>query len=182
MGNSLADQLLKAKLVDEKSVKKAKKEKHTQHKQARKHKTEVVDENKLEIAKANEEKLEKDRQLNQQKQKIAEEKAVKAQIKQLIESHHIVINGSNLNDFNFKDGNAIKTLKVNELIRQQLIKGQVGIVKQGNNYSMLPYPIVEKIAQRDEDSILLLNKAKTEDIVDEDDPYADYVIPDDLIW
>ncbi|WP_210450506.1 DUF2058 family protein, partial [Pantoea ananatis] len=41
--------------------------------------------------------------------------------------------------------------------------------------------VADKIAQRDAESIVL-NSALSQEEQDEDDPYADFKIPDDLMW
>ncbi|MBD4641712.1 DUF2058 family protein, partial [Xanthomonas citri pv. citri] len=45
----------------------------------------------------------------------------------------------------------------------------------------IPAVVADKIAQRDADSIVL-NSALSQEEQDEDDPYADFKIPDDLMW
>ncbi len=46
----------------------------------------------------------------------------------------------------------------------------------------MPAGVAEKIRQRDESVILLLNTRSAAEQVEEDDPYADFQIPDDLMW
>ena len=50
-----------------------------------------------------------------------------------------------------------------------------------SEYAIIPAVVADKIAQRDE-SYIVLNSALSEDVQDEDDPYADFKIPDDLMW
>ncbi|MEG7486685.1 DUF2058 family protein, partial [Enterobacter hormaechei] len=49
------------------------------------------------------------------------------------------------------------------------------------DYAIIPAVVADKIAQRDADSIVL-NSALSQEEQDEDDPYADFKIPDDLMW
>ncbi|MCB1676070.1 MAG: DUF2058 family protein, partial [Halioglobus sp.] len=52
-------------------------------------------------------------------------------------------------------------------------------------YELLPAAAAEKIRQRDVQTIVLLNTRRAGapgDTADVDDPYAQYVIPDDLMW
>lgn len=49
------------------------------------------------------------------------------------------------------------------------------------DYAIIPAVVADKIAQRDVDSIVL-NSALSQEEQDEDDPYADFKIPDDLMW
>ena len=88
MRNTLQDQLLKAGLVDEKTIKQAKKEQHAAQQKVAKNKRHVeADEVKLAAQKALADKAEHDRLLNQQRHEQATQRAIAAQIRQLIESH-----------------------------------------------------------------------------------------------
>ncbi|SQK75351.1 Uncharacterized protein conserved in bacteria [Tatumella ptyseos] len=49
------------------------------------------------------------------------------------------------------------------------------------DYAIIPASVADKIAQRDADSIVL-NSALSQEAQDEDDPYADFKVPDDLMW
>ena len=44
----------------------------------------------------------------------------------------------------------------------------------------MPRVIADKIAERDASLVVRVNKPTTE--VAEDDPYADFQVPDDLMW
>ena len=74
----------------------------------------------------------------------------------------------------------IKKLNVTARQQDQLARGLIAIVALGDRHELVPAPIAEKIRQRDEAVVVLLNEKGTG--VDEDDPYADYPIPDDLMW
>lgn len=176
---SLQDQLLGAGLIDEKSMKKANKDKRKQQKVQRKSKQVVVDEVK-EQARANQQiKIEKDRELNRVRDEAAEKKAIAAQIKQLIQLNALEYRGEV--DYNFADGKKIKKLAVTEDIQKQLSRGRLAIAKLGDSYFVIVSEIAEKVAQRNDSYIVMINDRETE-VVEEDDPYADYQIPDDLMW
>jgi len=177
VGNSLQDQLLKLGLVDEHRAKKLKSDKHKQAKRQRNRKGKAVDQDKQQAQQAQAAKAERDRQLNQQRQEEAERKARLAQIKQLIEANRLP-KGDGEIAYNFTDGQKIKRLYVNETVHQRLSGGSAAIVKLHGQYNIVPADIAEKIRQRDEACVILLNQSKP----DEDDPYADYPVPDDLIW
>jgi hypothetical protein len=66
-------------------------------------------------------------------------------------------------------------------MQQQLIRGQLTIVKSAGEYELVPRIIADKIALRDPGCVLVANAIAATDTKD-DDPYADYVIPDDLMW
>lgn len=180
---SLQEQLLKAGLTSEKQTKKANKEKRQQAKVARKSKQAIVDETKLAAEKALAEKTKRDRLLNQQREAKALEKAITAQIKQLIDMNKISDTTGDIG-YNFTDG-TIKKIYVSKLIQDQLSNGRLAIVKwqetSKTHYEIVPALVADKIAQRDVSVVVLLND-KSQDIIDEDDPYADFPIPDDLMW
>lgn len=179
---SLQDQLLKAGLVDEKKAKQAKKEKRKTEKVQRKSKEVVVDEVKEAAAQAREARAERDRELNREREAKAEQKAIRAQIKQLIEMNcqKKAIGTDEGVSYNFTDGKKVKSIYVSPQIQEQLANGRLAIAKIGDRYEVVPSVVADKIKQRDE-SYILSQQAIAEDI-DEDDPYADFQIPDDLMW
>ena len=176
--SSLQDQLLKAGVVDAKKSKKIQKEKRKQAKQQPKG-SQQVDETKELAKKSLAEKAARDRKLNQLQQQEAEKKAIQGQIIQLIENHKIEFGNADI-PYQFTDNKKIKKIYVTEQIQNQLSKGQIAIAKLRDSYQLVPAAIAEKISQRDETAIVLIN-SKAE-AIDEDDPYADYPIPDDLMW
>ena len=105
------------------------------------------------------------------------------EIKQLIETHRQpkLARGESEVDYNFTDGKTIKKLMVTPRVQQLLMRGQLAIAKLGDGYELVPRVVADKIALRDSGSIILA-KAQAADEPDEDDPYKDYVIPDDLMW
>ena len=75
----------------------------------------------------------------------------------------------------------IKSIYVTEEQQKQLARDQIVIVSlEGGLFELVPKKAAEKIAQRDPTSVIE-NKV-TESTVQADDPYADYQIPDDLVW
>lgn len=178
--SSLQDQLMKAGLVDAKKAKQTQKDKRKATKIQHKSKTAVVDETKLQAQKAKEEKVARDRELNAQRKAEADRKAIAAQIKQLI-TLNVQSKGEGDIAYNFTDGKQIKKIHVSESVQDLLIRGRLIIVKLGESYELVPFPVAEKIAERDESVVIALSTAQDAQ-TDEDDPYADYQIPDDLMW
>ena len=185
---SLQDQLLNAGLVDEKAAKKARKEKSKQKKVAYKSKQKAVDDTRLAAEKALADKAERNREQNRILQEQAEKKAIEAQIIQLITINKLDRSGGDIG-YNFADG-TIKKIFVTKTFQDQLSLGRLAIVKlkQGNEvrYEIVAKAVADKIAQRDKSFIVLLNEGNADKqqgkISEEDDWYADYEIPDDLMW
>lgn len=178
MADSLADQLLKAGLVDGKKVQQVKKDRKKQQKRQFKSKNRLVDEGKLAAQRTLAEKAEKSRLLNQQREAELQLKAIAAQIKQLIETSAIKREGDIA--FNFVDEGRVRKIYVNDKIQNNLSRGNLAIVKLLEAYELVPAAIAQKIAQRDGTYVLWVNEKA--EVVDENDPYADYKIPDDLMW
>ncbi len=178
MAKSLQDQLLDAGLVNKNQVKKAKSNKR---KQQRNNKVEVVDDNKLSAQQALAEKTVRDRELNQKKQQKSEQKAITAQIKQLIKLNRQPQDQEG-DAFHFSDDNHIKTIYVSKTMREQLTQSKLAIVKLNNKYEIVPTQIAEKIGLRDSQYVVQINDPKESSETDADDPYADFQVPDDLTW
>ena len=130
--------------------------------------------------------LERDKELSEQQKQAALAKEFKAQVKQLIEMNRIVIARGDIG-YNFTDNNLIKKVYVDKATQAQLISGRLAIArlstdKNGDSeYAIIPASVADKIAQRDASSIVLNSALSTEE-QDEEDPYADFKVPDDLMW
>ncbi len=177
---SLQDQLLKAGLADEKKHKALQKEQKKQRKQQPKGAVQT-DEAKLRAQKAREEKAERDRQLNQQRNEEARRKAIAAQIRQLVASNRLDRNRCDT-DYQFVDGKKIKKILVDDTMADQLSRGRLAIVFVSENYEVVPEAVARKIMERDEAAVVVLHERDQQADKDEDDPYAGYEIPDDLMW
>ena len=175
---TLQEQMLKAGLVSSKKAAKVQRTAKKSRVQAREAR-EAVEENK----KAQ---IERDKLLSEQQKQVVLAKEFKAQVKQLIEMNRITVSRGNIT-FNFTDGNLIKKIEVDKQTQAQLINGRLAIARLVINasgdceYAIIPAVVADKIAQRDADSIVL-NSALSQEEQDEDDPYADFKIPDDLMW
>jgi len=180
MSNPFQDQLIKAGVVSKQQVQKAKQDKHKKRKQQGNKKDVAVDENKIRVQQAAEKKAERDRLLNKKKEEDARKKAISAEINQLIKTNCILRDESCEIIYNFEHNKKVKRIYVNEEMKQQIIKGNLGIARIEGRYELVPISIAEKIQQRNESRIVILSD--NEEIKDENDPYADYKIPDDLMW
>ncbi|GAA0468570.1 MULTISPECIES: DUF2058 domain-containing protein [Tatumella] len=175
---SLQEQMLKAGLVTSKKMDKVQRTAKKSRVQAREAR-EAVEENK----KAQ---LERDRQLNEQQKLAALSKEYKAQVRQLIDMNRVLITKGDI-EFNFTDNNLIKKITVDKTTQSQLISGRLAIARlitahaDRPDYAIIPAVVADKIAQRDAGSIVL-NSTLTPQEQDEDDPYADFKVPDDLMW
>ena len=175
---TLQEQMLKAGLVSSKKLAKVERTAKKSRVQAREAR-EAVEENK----KAQ---IERDKQLSEQQKQAALSKEYKAQVKQLIEMNKVTVSRGDI-DFNFTDNNLIKKIAVDKATQAQLINGRLAIARLVNDtsgesqYAIIPASVADKIAQRDANSIVL-NSALSQEEQDEEDPYADFKVPDNLMW
>ncbi len=179
MANAFQDQFLKAGLVNKKKASKARKEKSKENRLKAKG-AKVVNEEREQAKQALAEKKAQDRQLNLELKEAAEAKAIAAQIRQLIEVNRLSRKEGEI-AFNFVDGSKVKQIHLPEKMHQQLSKGRLAIVKFDESYEVVATPVADKIALRNEDVVIHRNESIAEEQGDED-PYADYQIPDDLMW
>lgn len=176
MGNSLLDQLQKAGLVTEKQAKKARTENRRLENQGGGN-TAAYDD-KASARELVARKAERDRQLNLEKTREAEQKALAAQIRQLVETNRLPADGDV--PYNFVHGNTVKTLHMSRDMRDQIVQGRLAVVAVGTRYEVVPAAVAEKIGARDEACVVI--RRGPDSAGESDDPYAAYTVPDDLIW
>ena len=176
MANSFGDQLLKAGLVNKDQLNKAKKSKHRQKKQS---KADVVNEAAESARQAAAEKAARDRELNRQQKDAIERKAIQAQVRQLVEMNRLPRDDGEVG-YNFQDGTAIRKIFVPEAVHDKLARGLLAIVRFDDGYELIPSVVAEKIKLRDATCVVSNAAIQLEE--GDDDPYAEYKVPDDLMW
>jgi len=187
--SSLQEQLLKAGLVDENKLKQAAREKSKSGKQQRRSKGKA-NRNKAPAAKSEaqirqEKRVARDRELNEKRGRALEQKAIAAQVKQLIESNKIDRSQGDI-PYSFVYRKKVKKMYIGETEKNLLAAGKLAIVTlvinhEGRRFELVPIDVAQKIAERDAEAVIEQG-AQDEPAGDEDDPYADYKIPDDLTW
>ena len=183
--SSLRDQLLEAGLISKKQAEQAAKQPHHQRQdRAPKKPPSAAEQHRLaaQLAaqKARAEKIAQDQARSRQQQEKADRKARHAQIKQLVEQNRLPkVEGDDL--YNFIDGTKIRRIPVAPDTRLKLGNGQLRLVRCEGRYEVVPAGIAERIAERDERAVIPRVVA-AETTPDENDPYKDFVVPDDLIW
>lgn len=180
MNNPFQEQLLKAGVVSKQQVQKIKQEKNKTKKQQRNKKEVVVDAVKLKAEQAAQEKANRDRELNKAREESARKKAISAEINQLITDNCIQRKDDCEIVYNFEHNRKVKRIYVNAEMKQNIIDGKVGLARIEGRYELVPLAIAEKILQRNENRVVVFEAEQSSSV--EDDGYADYQIPDDLIW
>ncbi|MEH6576142.1 MAG: DUF2058 domain-containing protein [Amphritea sp.] len=185
MAGSLQDQLLKSGLANKQQANKAKADKRKKAKKAKAVKKgevykeqEQIDREQA-IIEAKAQKLEKDQALNREREDELTRRSIDASAQQMISQNLIDIPRDGEVEYNFVDDTKIKKLYVNTELQEQLAKGNLAIVAQNGSYKIIPATIAAKIEERRPELIISLQQKEE---IDPDDPYADYQIPDDLMW
>lgn len=179
MSSTLREQLLKAGLVTEKQVRAVEQPPQKPKPQPRKAPP-PVSEQKRAADQAQAAKAARDAALNKQRREAAEAKARALEIKALIEQHKLPKKLESEDRFNFVAGKKLRFILVDAAMREGLNKGTLFIIRYDGKSEVVPADIAEKIRQRDERAVVKLNSSETP--VDENDPYKDFVVPDDLKW
>ena len=173
--NPLQAQLMKAGLVKPEQLRRAEQQKRDAVKRG--DKPPVVDRAQQQAQL----KADADRERNRKRDEQLARKALAAEIRQLVEAHRLDRRGAEA-AYQFVDGSKIRKLPVHEAQREQVMKGALAIVRFGGGFELVPPPIAEKIAQRDAGRVVNLTAAADAPTDAADDPYADFPVPDDLMW
>ena len=181
MSNPFQDQLLKAGLVTKKQVQKVKQDENRKRKQQQQHskKEKVVDEAKLKVQQAVEEKTRRDRELNRKKENQARQKAISIEINQLITDNCLARDESCDIVYNFEHNKKIKRIYVNAEMKQKIVQGKLGMARIEGRYELVAKSIAERIQQKNDKRIVIYNAQES---VDDNDPYSEYQVPDDMMW
>lgn len=183
MRNPLQDQLLKAGLVKKDKVRQVVREQNKKL-HAKGPAKAVADPDQIDTAKLAAERAERDRALAAERNALAKANELKAQVRQIVDAHKIKREGEI--DYRFNDGDVIRSVLVNEVLRGHLAKGVLVIVRHGDGYELVPRAAAEKIHERDPGLIVLDHRRSAEGEVGEasedDEYYSQFQVPDDLVW
>lgn len=180
--NPLQEQLLKAGLVKKSKVAQVAREQHVaKHAKAQGGPSEAQ----VEAERARAEKAERDRAIEAARRAEARAKELRAQARQIITDKRVPRAGDS--EYRFSADGAIRTLLVNDALRRQLAAGSLVIAQLGDAYELLPRAAAEQVRARAPELIALDHgqaaDAPAEAASSEDDAYyAQFVVPDDLIW
>lgn len=187
--NALQAQLLKAGLVKKSQVSqvanrqaKARTDKHDAKAAALAAEAETA---RIEAEKARAEKVERDRQIAAERNAQRRAGELRAQARQIIADKKVAAKGEA--EYRFNDGEVVRTLLMSEALRQQVIDAALVIARDGEGFALLPRAAAVQVRERAAELIVLDNAGR--DYVEpstgnaEDDAYyAQFQVPDDLMW
>ncbi|MDG1751407.1 MAG: DUF2058 domain-containing protein [Thalassotalea sp.] len=181
---SLQDQLLKAGLTTKQKARQANSDKRKKNKQKRsgvEMEASLQEKIKQDLVKTQQDKQAKDQALNEEKKQQREKKEQKLRIQQILQ-HHQIKNCNGETVYNYTFDSKIKKLYLDAVTHRALVNGRLALCGQDEVTYIVTCETAAKLAELDTTVILLQNEKVQSDHVEEDDPYADYQIPDDLMW
>lgn len=184
MRNPLQEQLLKAGLAKKHKIAAAVREQN-QQRQGKKPVADAAE--RVDAQQLQAERAERDRALAAEQKAQARAHELRAQVRQIVETHKVAHAGDIA--YRFTHDGAIRSIWVNEALRKQLAKGVLVIVQhdlghgKDPGYELLPRPAAELVYERGGPIVLDHGRATEPAVQEAEDPYYQrFVVPDDLIW
>ena len=182
MSLSLRDQLLAAGLVTKKQVEQVEKEQaQTHHHQKKVSGKAPPPKQPTAAQRAQEEKAARDRELNRKKEEKAARRARAVAINQLVEQNRIPrVEDENPEFYNFVDRGKIHRIAIVGNTREKILRGELLIARYRGFFALVPKEAAERVRAIDAAAVLELKEESSAGGAD--DPYKDFVVPDDLKW
>jgi uncharacterized protein YaiL (DUF2058 family) len=180
--NPLQEQLLKAGLVKKAKVAEvAREQQKARHAKGPQERDEIA----LAAERARADKAERDRALAAERKARGQAAELRAQARQIIDDKKVPAAGES--EYRFTDDGAIRSLLVNDEQRRKLASGALLIVRLGERHALLPRAAGDKVRERDASLIVLDHglapgEAPVASTSEDDAYYAQFAVPDDLIW
>jgi len=181
---SLQDQLLKAGLTTKQKARQANADSRKKNKQKRsgvQHGSSLQEQVQQDLEKSKQEKIARDNALNEEKQKQLAQKEQGLRIQQILQ-HQNIKNVAGESEYNYTYGSKIKKILIDAVTHRALVNGRLALCGFDDITYIVTSETAEKLATLDDQVILVQNDKVESEQLDEDDPYAGYEIPDDLMW
>ena len=180
--NPLQQQLLKAGLVKKSKAAEVARGQHVAHHAKA---AQTPNEIQRDAERARADKAEHDRALEAQRKAQARSRELQAQARQIIQDKHVAQAGEQ--DYRFEAGGAIRSVRVDDALRKQLASGALVIAQLGERYALLPRTAASKVRERAPELIVLdhgqaASDASASETSEDAAYYAQFVVPDDLMW
>ncbi|MDR9432967.1 MAG: DUF2058 family protein [Spiribacter sp.] len=175
MSDSLRDQLLKAGLADEQTLRKARTQKRKKRRRG-----ECDEDQEAATTAASQREADRrarDRTLNRRKQEEKEKQAAEQAARQMVIDEEIPHDGQVR--FQFNHNGQIRPIHVSATQQRDLAAGKLAIARTRGRYRLIPSESVEKIRSK---AGFLIAWTAADSASDNADEYSDHPIPDDLMW
>ena len=179
---SLQDQLMKVGLINSQKVRQAKTEKSRKAKQKKKKKGTVeVSDVQVAINQQKSQLHKKDLLKNKATQSELETRSDHGKLIQMI-AQHSEKNYQGEIDYHFIFESKIKRISINDKTQKNLINGQLAICVLNEKFYLINKEASERLMKIDASVLVALHEKVDVSQVGEDDPYAQFSVPDDLMW
>jgi uncharacterized protein YaiL (DUF2058 family) len=128
-------------------------------------------------------KIARDQELNRKREEKAKRRAKIAEIEQIIEQNRVPRLETE-DYYSFIDGKKIRRMSVDPDRREKLTSGVLVVVRYKGHYAVVPKETADRIRERDENMVVPTAQTKESPAAETtaEDPYKDFVVPDDLMW
>ena len=128
-------------------------------------------------------KVARDQELNRKREEKAKRRAKIAEIEQIIEQNRVPRLETE-DYYSFIDGKKIRSMSVDAERREKLTSGVLVVVRYKGHYAVVPKETADRIRERDENMVVPTAQTKESPAAETaaEDPYKDFVVPDDLMW
>tara|TARA_R110001583_G_scaffold188860_3_gene351335 strand:+ start:24070 stop:24612 length:543 start_codon:yes stop_codon:yes gene_type:complete len=178
---SLQEQLMKSGLINKQKAKQAQTDKRRKAKQKKKKGTVEVSEVQLAINEKAKQQKQQDLEKNKETQLELAARAAHGKLIQMIAQHCEKDYLGDI-DYHFTFAQKVKRIAINEQTQQSLILGRLAICVLNDEFYLINKEAAQILADIDASVLVALHEKVDKEEMDEDDPYAEFAIPDDLVW
>lgn len=179
--SSLQDQLMKSGLINKQKAKQAQTEKRRKAKQKKKKGKVEISDVQISINEQKEQQKQQDLDSNKKTQEELDLRAAHGKLIQMI-AQHCEKNYQGEIDYHFTYDNKVKRIAVNDNTQQGLTNGSLAICVLNEEFYLINKEAATKLSEIDASVLVSLHEKVTISASEEQDPYAEFAIPDDLMW
>jgi uncharacterized protein len=178
---SLQDQLMKSGLINKQKAKQAQTDKRRKAKQKKKKGTVEISDVQVAINEQTEQQKNQDLEKNRAMQVELDARSAHGKLIQMI-AQHCEKNYQGEIDYHFTYAQKVKRIAINDETQRNLIAGRLAICVLNDDFYLINKEAAAKLTEIDESVLVALHEKVDINAIDEDDPYAEFAIPDDLTW
>ena len=178
---SLQDQLLKSGLISKQKSKQANTDKRRKAKQKKKKGTVEISDLQIAINAQKDQLKKQDLDRNQATQNDLHARSEHGKLIQMIAQHCEKEYQGDI-EYHFTFDGKVERIAINSETQLRLTNGQLAICVLNEAFYLINKEAAEKLISIDESVLVSLHEKVDTSAVEEDDPYAEFAVPDDLIW
>lgn len=84
--------------------------------------------------------------------------------------------------YRFTQGSRVREIAVTGTQQGRIARGELAVVSDGERCEIVPAKVARRVRGIDPEAVLVLNAGDERGEDGDDDPYAGYRVPDDLMW